>query len=77
VSGDAGDTATAAELAGAVATVEADLTGAVATVEADPAGVESGPGSTGEGQRRRRRRRGGRGRGAKPEATDESVAESA
>jgi superfamily II DNA/RNA helicase len=78
VSGDAGDAATAAELAGAVATVEADLSGAVATVEADPAGVESGPGSgTGEGQRRRRRRRGGRGRGAKPEATDESVAESA
>jgi len=78
VSGDVGDAATAAELAGAVATVEADLAGAVATVEADAAGAESGSGSgTGEGQRRRRRRRGGRGRGAKPEATDESVAESA
>ena len=52
--------------------------GRVPAVEADLAGAESGPGSgAGEGQRRRRRRRGGRGRGAKPEATDESVAESA
>jgi hypothetical protein len=54
----------------------AELAGAVATVEADVAGADSGPDS-GEGQRRRRRRRGGRGRGAKPETSDDSVAESA
>jgi superfamily II DNA/RNA helicase len=69
VSADTGAAATAAELAGAVATVEADLVGS-----------DSGPGAgagTGESQRRRRRRRPGRGRGAKPGTSDDSVAESA
>ncbi|HVE31069.1 MAG TPA: ATP-dependent helicase, partial [Mycobacteriales bacterium] len=69
VSGETGEAATAAELAGAVATVEADLVGS-----------DSGPGpgaGSGESPRRRRRRRPGRGRGTKPETSDDSVAESA
>jgi superfamily II DNA/RNA helicase len=69
VSGETGEAVTAAELAGAVATVEADLVGS-----------DSGPGpgaGSGESPRRRRRRRPGRGRGTKPETSDDSVAESA
>jgi len=76
VSGEAGEPASTAELAGAVATVQADVSGS--------SGSGSGPGSAsdegsgeGEGQRRRRRRRGGRARGAKADTSDDSVAESA
>jgi superfamily II DNA/RNA helicase len=67
-SGDPGEAASAAELAGAVATVQAD---------GSDSGPDSGSGEgEGEGQRRRRRRRGSRGRGAKAESSHGSVAES-
>jgi superfamily II DNA/RNA helicase len=91
VSGEAGEAVGAAELAGAVATVQANVSGGVSSGAGGDSG--SGPGSgggsgagsgggsgSGEGQRRRRRRRSGRGRGAKTEdvqISDASVAESA
>ena len=77
-SGEVGEAVSAAELAGAVATVAADGPGG-SDPGIDP-GAGSGPGSgsgSGEGQRRRRRRRGGRGRGAATGTSDASVAESA